>query len=299
MNPSKLVRPSNPLRSSSSAVLSFHSRIGYFPDGDKDKIRFLDNVNSSIALMDVDVPEIYTTGNPIYLRDDTTRRIIVEAYIDNDRDLASSNMVELVSKSKCCKSVNGKLGNNVVGMIPAFHGDCDGAHEICNKKTGYEMDFFSMNITMIPLCIEKHAGVRELKLLYNQIGKIEVLDKLVNLELLDLESNRIGRIEGLDSIANLKRLDLTDNQIRWIEGLDALVNLERLYLGENQIGKLEGLDNLVNLKKLNVDSNFIEHLDGLDTLVNLKDLDANWNVIDGDDCTSFKETHPNVDVNCF
>ena len=298
MNPSRLVNPANPFRSRSSAVLSFHARHGWFPDGDKDNVRFLDNVESSIVLIDDNVPEIHSTGTPIYLRDDTARRIIVEAYIDNDRDLASSNMAELVSKSRHCKSINGKLSNNVVGMIPVFHDDCDGAHEICNRKTGYEMNFFSRNIDMIPSCIEKHVGVKDLKLYDNHVGKIENLEKLVNLKGLDVSLNQIGKLEGLNNLVNLEWLYLRDNQIGKLEGLDALANLKELNVGDNQIGKLENLDTLANLEWLYLRDNQIGKLEGIDTLVKLKNLDVSRNNIKFDECRDFKLKHLDINVRC-
>lgn len=59
--------------------------------------------------------------------------------------------------------------------------------------------------------------------------------------LIGLSFNSIEKIEGLESLQKLKVLDLTNNQISVIENLDALENLSSLYIGNNC---LEQLDNV-------------------------------------------------------
>ena len=299
MNPSRLVNPSNPLRSGSRAVLSIHARNDYFPGGDRDKIRFLDNVNSSIALMDGEVPKIYSMMNPIYLRDDTVRRIDVDAFIEEDRDVDSSLMVKLVAKSNECKSVNGTLDGNIAGLVPVYGGNCNGAHGICKKKAGKVMNFGSKSIEMIPSCIEKLDGVKKLRLYGNDIAKIEMLENLEKLRELNLHTNNIVKIEGLDNLIHLKLLDLSFNQIGKIEGLDNLVNLEHLYLGNNKnIEKLEGLENLVNLKYISLNGNKIGSIEMLDNFERLKVLDVHDNDIDPAGCDAFRESHPGIEMWC-
>ncbi|MFA7070381.1 MAG: leucine-rich repeat domain-containing protein, partial [Sulfurimonas sp.] len=56
---------------------------------------------------------------------------------------------------------------------------------------------------------------------------------------------KISKIEGLDKLVNLNELDLSYNKISKIEGLEKLVNLKVLCLSYNKISKIEGLDKLV------------------------------------------------------
>ena len=44
-------------------------------------------------------------------------------------------------------------------------------------------------------------------------------------------SNKISKIENLDKLTNLEMLELGDNKIRKIENLDKLANLNEIYLG--------------------------------------------------------------------
>ena len=46
------------------------------------------------------------------------------------------------------------------------------------------------------------ATLRELELYDNQISKLENLESLVNLEILDVSHNRIRKIEGLENKCN-------------------------------------------------------------------------------------------------
>lgn len=83
--------------------------------------------------------------------------------------------------------------------------------------------------------------LKELYLVENKISEIQGLDKLVNLELLELGGNRIRSIgHGLDHLASLKQLWLGKNKITSIDdSLHALHNLERLSLQANRLTKIE------------------------------------------------------------
>lgn len=56
----------------------------------------------------------------------------------------------------------------------------------------------------------------------------------------------IKKIEGLDTLVNLRVLNLQDNFIAKIEGLSQLEKLDTLYLKNNRIG-LGGLDDVKGL----------------------------------------------------
>ena len=115
----------------------------------------------------------------------------------------------------------------------------------------------------------------------NSIAEIEGLEKLTNLEALELIGNNISDIIGLEKLRNLKTLQLINNKISEIKGLDNLVNLEELWLNKNEIREIKGLETLTKLKFLNLDNNNISKIEGLDTLIELKTLSLIENKIRG------------------
>ena len=90
----------------------------------------------------------------------------------------------------------------------------------------------------------------------SEIDEIRGLEKLVNLEELDLTYNEISEIKNLDNLVNLKKLDLSKNCIEEIKGLQNLSQLEDLDLEFNRISEIKGLEMLFNLKRLNLSENF-------------------------------------------
>lgn len=80
----------------------------------------------------------------------------------------------------------------------------------------------------------------KLQLDNNIIQKIQRLEKLVNLEWLDLSFNQIEKIEGLSTLSKLQDLSLYDNSITKIEGLDTLCDLKVFSFGKNRVTDLEG-----------------------------------------------------------
>ncbi|GAU99792.1 hypothetical protein RvY_10742 [Ramazzottius varieornatus] len=87
---------------------------------------------------------------------------------------------------------------------------------------------------------------RELKILYlqgNSIQKIENLNRLKNLEYLNLALNSIERINHLEGCESLKKLDLTANfigDLTSVENLRHNCYLEELYLTGNPCAEYGG-----------------------------------------------------------
>ena len=122
--------------------------------------------------------------------------------------------------------------------------------------------------------------------------RIEGLDKLTNLQSLDLSGNQLVRIEGLDQLTNLQSLNLWNNQLVRIEGLDQLTNLQSLNLWNNQLTRIEGLNKLTNLQSLYLSGNQLVRIEGLDKLCQLERLDLSDNklsVIENLPQTNLKE----------
>lgn len=110
------------------------------------------------------------------------------------------------------------------------------------------------------------------------IAEIKGLDRLFNLEHLNLQRNNIQKICGLDHLKRLLTLNLSQNKINLINTLDGLINLKELNLSSNKIKKIENVNN-VKLKKLSLDKNSITEIENLDKLVNLEHLNLGNNNI--------------------
>ena len=128
--------------------------------------------------------------------------------------------------------------------------------------------------------LEKLSNLQILDLGYNDIGKIGVLEKLSKLFKLKLSDNQISDIRGLEKLTNLTSLYLSDNQISDIRGLEKLTNLTSLYLSSNkQIKDFSVLEKLTNLTSLDLRSNQISDLSILQSLPKLEEVNAVGNPI--------------------
>ncbi|CDJ50323.1 hypothetical protein, conserved [Eimeria brunetti] len=105
--------------------------------------------------------------------------------------------------------------------------------------------------------IQNLTNLRVLDLSFNKIRRIEHLETLVNLRELFLSSNKIAKIEGLSTLKELRTLELGSNRIRLVEGIDSLTNLNELWLGRNKITRME-LPRLPQLVRVSLQSNRIE-----------------------------------------
>jgi Leucine-rich repeat (LRR) protein len=70
------------------------------------------------------------------------------------------------------------------------------------------------------------------------------------LDQLLLNENKILKIEGVENLTKLSILDLSDNLVKEITGLSSLVKLEELWLTNNKIELFAELENLRELKSL-------------------------------------------------
>jgi len=97
----------------------------------------------------------------------------------------------------------------------------------------------------VPADIALHyTELRYLRLDRNQIQRIERLEGLAALEVLNLQENKIERVEGLDSLAFLGVLNLSGNRLTCIEGLSQLPHLHTLLLADNRLSSTEAIAHL-------------------------------------------------------
>ncbi|KAG9449158.1 hypothetical protein H6P81_009123 [Aristolochia fimbriata] len=142
--------------------------------------------------------------------------------------------------------------------------------------------------------------LKELYVSKNEVTKMEELDHLQELQILELGSNRLRVMENLQNLTNLqelwlgrnriravnlcglrsiKKLSLQSNRLTSMVGLQDCVALEELYLSHNGIMKMEGLSTLLNLRVLDVSSNKLTTVNDIENLTKLEDLWLNDNQI--------------------
>ena len=118
--------------------------------------------------------------------------------------------------------------------------------------------------SMLPLC-GLPEGLENNNSLLNPI--------LPNLEELYLAQNKLRKIEGLQFLTKLRILDLGANRIRLVEGLENNSALESLWLGKNKIEELGyEIDHLTHLRQLDVQNNRLTRLPHLSALTCLEEL---------------------------
>lgn len=133
-------------------------------------------------------------------------------------------------------------------------------------------------------------NLRELYLDINQISKIENIEYLSKLEILNLRDNLIEDLENLHFLKNLKFLNLSFNKVIEIgPSVNNLVNLRHLNLENNRVLKIKNVNSLKKLRKLNLSGNRIDVLENMKSLSSLVhiDLDHNPLAIYNDDLVKF------------
>lgn len=127
----------------------------------------------------------------------------------------------------------------------------------------------------IPACLP--TSLKQLILTGNGIASLINLNRLVNLEYLDLAHNDIEKIDVPLVLKNLSHLRLVYNGLTKIENLGGLTNLRCLELQDNRLSKIENLEALTQLWYLRLGFNKIEQIEGLATLSKLAYLDLSFN----------------------
>ncbi|CAN6456653.1 unnamed protein product [Victoria cruziana] len=142
--------------------------------------------------------------------------------------------------------------------------------------------------------------LKELYVSKNEVTKMEELDHLHELQILELGSNRLRVMENLHNLKklqelwlgrnriravnlcglqNIRKLSLQSNRLTSMLGFQECMALEELYLSHNGISKMEGLSTLINLRVLDVSSNKLTEISDIENLKRLEDLWLNDNQI--------------------
>lgn len=122
-----------------------------------------------------------------------------------------------------------------------------------------------------------------------------MIDKIIGLEVvcktlenLNLAENKLCKIEGLDSMKNLKLLNLKNNLIFCVEGLPA--SIEDIDLTNNKVSKVELTVNPINLKRLNLTKNNVSDPKILHKFTALEDLNLDSNPINKSNSKEYTKT---------
>ncbi len=127
--------------------------------------------------------------------------------------------------------------------------------------------------------IEKLINLEYLNLSFNFISNITLLSNLTNLIYLNLNKNCISDISPLTRLKNLTDLSLCDNEISNVSTLENITGLTFLSLKSNEINDISPLANLTQLIELKLDNNRINNVHPLANLTNLMYLDLERNEI--------------------
>ena len=149
-------------------------------------------------------------------------------------------------------------------------------------KQGNDSEIVNLNIgsfTGIKSCINSQLGLAdgkdpsetqlaeliELFCQNSDIDSLSGIEKLVNLEILDISGNSIVDLTPLKELSNLEVLELQNNLIYDISALVDLPKLKSLNIGNNDIQKIIALPS--KLENLNIDNNKIVTLEFLKDMV--------------------------------
>jgi Leucine-rich repeat (LRR) protein len=132
-------------------------------------------------------------------------------------------------------------------------------------------------LTDVPKDLEKLTQLQKLDLSANQLTNVKGLENLTKLQVLVLHSNKLTDLKGLEKLAQLTRLILNNNKLTDLKSLQNLSQLEGLGLGQNQLTDVKGLERLTQLKELYLGINELTDVKDLEKLTKLEKLYLNNN----------------------
>ena len=148
-----------------------------------------------------------------------------------------------------------------------------------NKRV-VKLKILNENLEKIPEQIQKLTQLQCLDLGHSHISKIENLEQLTELQELHLWDNKISKIENLEHQTKLQKLVLGMNyNISKIENLEQQKQLKELYLMVNKISKIENLEQLTQLQNLSLENNKITKIENLEQQKQLKELNITGNPV--------------------
>jgi len=127
-------------------------------------------------------------------------------------------------------------------------------------------------LTDVPKDLEKLTQLQKLDLSANQLTNMKGLENLTKLQVLVLHSNKLTDLKGLEKLTQLKRLIININKLTDLKSLQNLSQLEALGLAGNQLADVKDLERLTQLKELHLGINQLTDVKGLEKLTRLEKL---------------------------
>ena len=162
-------------------------------------------------------------------------------------------------------------------VIEFVLGDFDNFHKITELKTFKNMTSLTLvyeSIKTISSIVENLPNPAVLKYLClneNNLKNLDGVEKLTNLEELQVNFNQIEKIEKVSELNELKKFWICENKIQVIENLP--LNIENFWAANNLIQNIpEDFDKYTKLEFINISGNFISDLKDIFILEKLKSL---------------------------
>jgi len=115
---------------------------------------------------------------------------------------------------------------------------------------------------------------------HNRLNQLKYLEKLRNLEVLNVSHNQLRDLAGVERCEQLRALVANDNKITSIDCVIHLFNLNTLVLSRNYLQDITCVRSVVTLKKLSCSHNQLRKIPDLSRLVQLTEVRLNDNLID-------------------
>lgn len=141
-------------------------------------------------------------------------------------------------------------------------------------------------------CVVEELAKNKFKLNYKSVKTIKTLDltnkeiedlsgieRLSNLEELNISFNKIVTIKHFKQLKKLRKLNISNNLIKSINPIKELLFIEELDISNNQIEDISVLTNLSKLRIIIMNCNFIKSLTPVQFLTNIEILEAETNLI--------------------
>ena len=218
-------------------------------------------------------------------------------YIPDSED-AEMNEIEIVQRQKKQNQKKSKNKKNN-GIVTTTHipndrkklqikeenkefiefvlGDFDNFHKITELATFKNMNSLTLiyeSIKSVNDIVENLPNPDALKYLClneNLLTNLSGVEKLTNLEELQVNFNQIEKIENISELNNLKKFWVCENKIQKIENLP--LNITNFWAANNMIQVIpEDFDKYTQLEFINISGNFISDLKDIYILEKLKSL---------------------------
>ncbi|ORX68906.1 L domain-like protein [Anaeromyces robustus] len=210
--------------------------------------------------------------------------------LNNNRFNVVPSGIEQLSKLQILKFTNNNIGefpeieklinlrelylnDNFYSYIPSGIEQLNKLQIFFLMKTSTLYRDFSFNYLENFPEIEKLINLQELNLSYNYIENFPGIEKLFNLQELYLNSNFYRNIpSGIERLNKLQILDLSRNLLQQFPEIENFINLQTLDLSKNLLQEFPEIENFINLQTLNLNDNSLEELPGIEKYINLQEL---------------------------